>query len=56
MDFCKYAMNIGGVLDDQVTTYIGTKKNMEDRIGFAGSLMVDQLGLNSNITVSAPLQ
>ena len=56
MDFCSYAMTVGGVLDDQVSTYIGTKKNMEDRIGYAGSLMVDRLGLNSNVTVSVPLQ
>jgi hypothetical protein len=55
MDFCSYAMTVGGVLDDQVTTYIGTKKNMEDRIGYAGSLMVERLGLNSNVTVSVPL-
>jgi len=56
MDFCSYAMTVGGVLNDQVTTYAGTKKNMEDRVGYAGGLMIDRLGLNSNVTVSVPLQ
>lgn len=56
MDMCNYALNIGGVLQDQVSTYTGTRANMEDSLGYAGGVMLDALTLDSNITVSTPLK
>ena len=56
LDMCNYALTIGGVLEEQVTTYTGTKANMESQLGLAGGAMIDALALNPNITVSTPLK
>lgn len=55
MNFCNYAMTIGGVMKDQIGAYTGTVQNMDDTIGYAGNLMIDRLTLDSNITISTPI-
>jgi hypothetical protein len=56
LDFCNYAMTVGGVLEKQVDVYTGTKQNMLDRLGEAGNQIVDTLTLESNVTISTPLR
>ena len=56
MNFCNYAMSVNGVTSKQVEIYTGTKKNMQDTLGEAGNLIVDQLSLDSNVTITTPLK
>ena len=55
INFCKYSMSIGGVLENQVDTYIGSRFEINNKVGYAANAMVDELGLNSNITISTPI-
>lgn len=55
MNFCNYALSVNGVIQDPVGAYMGTMANMNEKIGYAGNVMVDSLTLQSNITVSAPI-
>ena len=55
MNFCNYALTINGVIQDPVGAYMGTTENMNEKIGYAGNVMVDSLTLQSNITVTAPI-
>jgi ABC-type antimicrobial peptide transport system permease subunit len=56
LDFCKYAPNIAGVMTNQVDTYTGSKQNMQNSLGQAGNKIMDQLSLDSNVTVTTPLK
>ena len=56
IDFCNMTLNVNGVLNDQVTTYTNTKKEMQQHLAVAGDQMMNALGLNANITVSTPLE
>lgn len=40
IDFCKYAMNVNGVLKDQIGVYGGTQKEQQRRLGEAGNQMI----------------
>lgn len=55
LDFCNYAPNVAGVLKSQVDTYTGSKQNMKKSLGQAGNMIIDQLTLDSNVTVTTPL-
>jgi len=43
IDFCNYALSLGGVIANQVETYAGGIERMEQKVGEAGNLMIDAL-------------
>jgi hypothetical protein len=56
VDFCNYALSINGVLDDQVTTYTGSKANMRKELSTAGLEMINAITYDANVTVTTPLE
>lgn len=38
--WCNYAMNVVGVLDNQVDTYTAGKKNMKHKLAVAGDTLI----------------
>ena len=49
-------LTVSGVLKDQVSTYTGTKKHMQEKLAFAGDQMMEALSLSANVSVSTPLE
>jgi hypothetical protein len=56
LDFCNYAQTVEGVVQDQVTMYTGSKKNMVSLIGAHGNRIMDELTLDANVTIGTPLK
>mmetsp|Transcript_22269 Transcript_22269/g.34447 ORF Transcript_22269/g.34447 Transcript_22269/m.34447 type:complete len:800 (-) Transcript_22269:1038-3437(-) len=56
INFCTYALNVYGVLNDQVNTYVTTQSDMESKVGNAGNQILQKLSLKSNVTITTPLK
>ena len=56
VNFCDYALNVYGVLEDQVGSYIIEKEEMERSIGQAGNLITTAITVDNNLTISTPLK
>ena len=54
--FCNYALNVVGVLDNQVDTYTLGKRNMKHKLSVAGNDLIGALTYDANITVTTPLE
>ena len=51
VDFCNYAMQVAGVLRDQVRTYAaGTQEEMTAELTEATNELMDALTLSANVT------
>jgi hypothetical protein len=48
-------MTVGGMLQDQIGTYTDSKSVMQAKLGAASNRMIENLGLDSNITATTPL-
>ena len=55
MNFCDYAMNVNGVLKDQVGTYIAPKAVTRRKLKDAGEEVIQALTLRSNISITLPI-
>ena len=54
--WCNYAMNVIGVLDNQVDTYTKGKHQMKHSLSIGGNELIGALTYDANITVSTPLE
>ena len=55
-DACKYALMIEGVMSKPTQYYtISNNDEMEEAVINKGIQMMDSIGVNANVTVSAPL-
>ena len=54
--WCNYALNVVGVLDNQVDTYTLGKKTMKHELSVAGNDLIGALTYDANITVTTPLE
>lgn len=56
VDFCNVTMTVNGVLKNQVEVYTLDKSDMDASLLQITNTMMNQVGLNSNITTSTPLK
>ena len=56
MDFCNYAMNVNGQLNNQIEIYTGSQSNMNLMVGQASNKIVEAVGLNNNISMVFPIK
>lgn len=56
VDFCNVTMTVNGVLKNQVDVYTKDKSEMDAAILQVTNSMMNQVGLNSNITTTTPLK
>ena len=56
MDFCNYAMQVAGVLRDQVRTYAsGSQEETATELNEATNELMEALTLNATVTNNMPL-
>ena len=53
--FCNYAYELDGVLKDQASYYLGTKDQIEGLVSDQGTVIANELTLQTNFTLTAPL-